>query len=82
MIKEGYMARGRHGYSVSQNTKGEFVAHIEPQTAKRLERYCRIKNLTKTQFVNDSVAAQLSIVEKEIYKSMTREELIEILLTI
>lgn len=76
------MARGRHGYSVSQNSKGEFVAHIEPQTARRMERYCRIKRLTKTQFVNDCVAAQLDLVEKDIYKSMTREELLEILLTI
>lgn len=75
------MARGRHGYSESQNKKGEFVAHVEAPIARRLERYCSIKKLTKTQFVNDCVRAQLDTLEKDIYNSMTREELLEILLS-
>ena len=58
--------RGRQGYYESSQKDGGFCPHLEAPIAKRINRYCRIKNLNKTKFVTDCLDAQLSILERDI----------------
>lgn len=80
------MARGRKkntqiGFVESSQKDGGFCPHLDSVITKRLVRYCRLRNLNKTKFVTDCINAQLDVLEKEIYDSMSKEELIEILLS-
>lgn len=81
------MARGRKrnaeiGFVDSRQKDGGFCPHLEATVTKRIVRYCRLKNINKTKFVTDCINAQLDVLEKEIYESMSKEELIEILLSV
>lgn len=75
------MARGRQGYIESTQKDGGFCPHLESPIAKRIDRYCRVNNLNKTKFVTECLDAQLRILEKDIYKDMSKEELIDLLLS-
>lgn len=63
-----------------QNKSGGFVPHLDESITKRINRYCKVKNLNRTAFVAECVSKYLDECEKLIYEQMTREELIELLL--
>ena len=80
------MARGRKknteiGYVDSYEEGRGFTPHLNALDSKRIDRYCKLKNLNKTKFVSYCVNKVLDDLEKTIYESMSKEELIEILLS-
>ena len=81
------MARGRKknteiGYVDSYEEGRGFTPHLDAADAKRINRYCKLKNINKTKFVSWCVNKALDELEKTIFESMSKEELIEILLSI
>ena len=60
---------------------GSFSPHIGHKTTARLARYCKLKDLNKTRFVEDCINAQLDILEREALQILSKEELIELYLS-
>ena len=57
-----------------------FIPHIGKATAKRLFKYCRLANINKTRFVEQCINARLDILERNYYESLSKEELIRLLM--
>lgn len=54
--------------------------HLDEKTTDRVIRYCNFKGISRTKFVTDCVIAQLNQLEREMYSSLSQEELIDMLL--
>lgn len=59
---------------------GRFSPNICEPTAERIRRYCEIKDINKTKFVEQCVNDRLDALEREFYDSLTKEELISIIM--
>lgn len=54
--------------------------HLDEKTTDRVIRYCNFKGISRTKFVTDCVIAQLNQLEREMYSSLSQEELIDMIL--
>lgn len=66
-----------------RNTKskdGTFTPRINKPTAERLIRYCSLKDLNKTKFVEQCVNERLDALEREFFESMSKDELIDMIM--
>lgn len=66
-----------------RNTKsknGTFTPHIATQTAERLTKYCHLTNINRTKFVEQCINKQLDWLEKEYYESLTKDDLIALVM--
>ncbi len=59
---------------------GSFSPHIGKATTERLTKYCHNINMNKTKFVEKCINERLDVLEGEYYSSMSKEELIKLLL--
>lgn len=64
--------------TISRNKK--FSPEIDEYTAERVRRYCKAKDISKTKFVIECVNNQLDILEPGFYESLTKEELLKLIL--
>ena len=63
-----------------QSKNGVFSPHISKTTADRLFKYCKTANINRTKFVEECINVRLDTLERELYESKTKEELIEMLI--
>lgn len=70
--------RNEQGYRDTKSKTGGFQPEINAATAARIAKYCKIKNINKTRFVEKCVNERLDVLEQEMFDNMTREELIAI----
>lgn len=59
---------------------GSFSPHIGKTTAERLARYCRLKNINKTKFVEQCINERLDGLEREYYETLSKDELIGLIM--
>ena len=59
---------------------GTFSPHIGERTAERITRYCKYKNLNRTNFVETVMNSYLDKAEKTLFESMTKEQLISLII--
>ena len=59
---------------------GTFSPHISKKTNERNTRYFKTTNRNKTKFVEYCINNVLDSLEKEMYETMSKEELIELLM--
>lgn len=64
----------------SRSKDGTFSPHISKTTAERLTKYCRLKNLNRTKFVEQCVNDRLTVLEREFYENLSKDELINIII--
>lgn len=69
--------RKETGYRHVESVNGTYSPHIPKEINERLSRYCKSKNLNKTEFVNYCIEYILKQKERELYEEMSREELID-----
>ena len=72
--------RNEENYRNVKSRDGVFSPHISKHTADRLARFCQSKNINKTKFVEECINNQLNTLEREYYESLTKEELIKLIL--
>lgn len=72
--------RNEENYRDVKSRDGGFSPHISKHTAERIIRFCRTKNIGKTKFVEECINKQLDILEPEYYESLTKEELLKLIL--
>lgn len=72
--------RNEENYRDVKSRDGGFSPHISKHTAERLTRYCQSINKNRTKFVEECINNQLDTLEQKYYESLTKEELIELLL--
>lgn len=58
---------------------GGFSPHIGKATAERLTKYCRNANMNRTKFVEKCINERLDVLENEYYFSLSKEELVALL---
>lgn len=59
---------------------GSFSPHIGKATAERLAKYCHLRNINKTKFVEQCINERLDDLEREYYESLTKEDLISLII--
>ena len=72
--------RVENGCRGTQSKDGTFSPHISKNTTERLARYCSLRNLNKTKFVEQCINRMLDQLEAEYYESLSKEELISLIL--
>ena len=79
-IKKMRKKRTENSFRSSMSANGEFSPKIDKATTGRLSDYCRQKNLNRTRFVIDCINERLDALEGELYLSMSKEELVSIII--
>lgn len=72
----GETKRRRANYVDKDSKTGELTVHVEPVTADRIKRYCRIHNMNCKRFVNELLDERMRDLEQTQYDDLTREELV------
>lgn len=62
------------------SSKDGFSPHIGRPTAERLTKYCQLKNINRTKFVEQCVNDRLDILEKEYYEALSKDDLIALIM--
>ena len=73
--------RNENNYRNTTTQNGTFSPQFDKATTARVIRYCKIKNLNKTKFAAKCINDKLDELEKEMYNGLTKDELIEILMS-
>lgn len=73
--------RNETNYRDTKAMDGRFSPNLNAQISERISRYCKTTNQNKTRFVENCVARQLDICEREAYEAMSKDELIELLIS-
>lgn len=72
--------RNEEKYRNVKSKDGTFSPHIGKQTTERLTKYCHIKNINRTKFVEMCINERLDVLERDFYESLTKDELIDLIL--
>ena len=72
--------RVENGYRNAISKDGSFSPHIGKTTTERLTRYCKMRNINRTKFVEECVNNRLDVLEEEYLQGLTKEELIAMVL--
>lgn len=72
--------RNETGYRNTSSKDNGLTAHIGQKTASRLSRYCKIQNINRTKFIEECVNTVLDTKEQEILLSLSKEELVNIII--
>ena len=78
--KKERKARVETEYRDTTSANGTFCPTLNSRVTKRLVRYCKATNQSKTKFVESCIEKQLDLLERETYESMEKEELVNLLL--
>ena len=68
------------GYRHVESKDGSYSPILPKRTADRLKQYCELMNVNKQNFVEDCVNDRLDELEPEMYRTMSREKLISLLM--
>ena len=71
----------RSGYCNTNSKDGCFSPRLSAKLNARIDNYCMGRNLNKTKFVEDCVNVRLDALEREAYMDMSKEMLVEMLLS-
>lgn len=72
--------RTLHSYIDSSSKDGTITVHLGASTAQRLRAYCKRENKNCTQFVEECVNNELDRREEDLYRKLSREDLISVIL--
>ena len=75
------MKKNCDNYRETVPHKGQLCVHVDEKTTGRIIRYCKVKNINKTKFIADCVNKQLDQLEREALHDMSKEMLIEMILS-
>ena len=67
-------------YRDTMTVDGGFSPKIGKEVTARIVRYCKLTNQNKTKFVEDCVRKALDELEKSFLSSLSKEELIQMIL--
>lgn len=67
------------GYRHIKSEDGSYSPHISKKTNARIDRYCRVLNINKKNFVEDCCNQRLDDLEKEMLQALQKDELIDML---
>lgn len=73
-------SKRKFGFKNSASKDGSLSAHISKFTNERLARYCKEAGLNRTRFIEECINEKLENVERELYMSKSKEELVDLLL--
>ncbi len=74
------MARERkESYRNTRAKDGTYSARLNKTTAARVKRYCEMTGKQANTFVAQCVDERLDVLEDEFYKSLSKEQLIELI---
>lgn len=76
----GERTRNEPEYRDTYSKDGTISTIIPKETAERVRRYCKAKNLNKTKFIERCCIERLDALEPELYQEMPKDVLIEWLL--
>ena len=79
-MNNGSRTRKTTGYHNTTSASGEFSPRVGKETNQRLTKYCKATNQNKTKFVEQCINEKLDVVEREIYESMSKDDLINLLM--
>ena len=72
--------RIEENYRDSRTKDGTFSPRINKATAERLTKYCRLKNINRTKFVEQCINDRLTVLEREFYENLSKDELINLII--
>lgn len=64
----------------AKSKDGTFSPHISKTTTERLTKFCHIKDINRTKFVEQCINDRLDVLEREFYEGLTKDELIDLIL--
>ena len=71
----------RVNYRESASSDGSLTPHLFNPIAERVRNYCKQQNISVSKFVEECISAHLDTLEREALNNMTKEMLIELLMT-
>lgn len=72
--------RNETGYRNRKSKNGNFSPHLDSYLGTRITRYCALTNQNKTAFVSRCLNECLDALESEYLESLTKEELIKLII--
>ena len=75
------MGRNETNFRDVTSKNGDFSPHIGKHTAERLTKFCKRTNRNRTRFVEQCINDRLEVLERELLNDMSKDELIELLLS-
>lgn len=72
--------RVEENYRNVKSKDGTFSPHINKTTTERLVKYCHAININRTKFVHECINKQLDVLEREYYESLSKDDLITLIL--
>lgn len=73
--------RSENKFRKTESRDGVFSCKFGKKTSERITRYCKLNNLNRTKFCDDHMNNVLDVLEREHLASLSKEELIEMILT-
>lgn len=79
--KENEMRKERNetNFRNTVSNDGTFSPHIGKTTTERLTKYCKLRNINRTKFVESCINTSLDTLEEEYLHGLSKEELISII---
>ena len=62
------------------SSESGYSAHLSKATSERMYAYCKNKNLNRKKFVEQCINKELDVLERQFYESLSKEELINMIL--
>lgn len=72
--------RKENNFRDTKSKTGTFSPRLSVSTSDRVFRYCKETNQNKTRFVEMCVKERLDVLEREMLGSLSKEQLIEMLM--
>ena len=72
--------RKLRSYIDSSSKNGTFSTHLGASTTQRMKAYCERENKNCSQFIEECVNNELDRREEELYRKLSREDLISVIL--
>ena len=72
--------RTLHSYRDSSSKDGGFSIHLGASTTQRMKAYCKRENINCSQFIDECINNELDRREEELYRKLSREDLISVIL--
>ena len=70
----------KFGYKKSESANGTYSVHLNKRVSEKLANYCSLKGVNRTTYLNGALDALLDKELKELMMSLTKEDLVRILL--
>ena len=67
-------------YKNTISKTGIYTLHINAELNKQISEYCKMKNLNKSKYLNECISKAIQNDEREFLSTLSKEELVQIIL--